>query len=197
MLSFRRAILAMVFMLVAVGRIEAKDTPAAILSRLPKQIGGLDHGKLSDFDDPKLGASIPFNGKGLTITLYVYDLGHEKITDGIADPIVQRAFEMAKGEIQAAKESGRYSEMKLLSEGRGAYQGREAVLEAKYDLAMRLNNGESIPVFSEIHVFGAWNHIFKLRITAGRENRNTLSPKTARFIAELLKAVEFLPPGQP
>jgi hypothetical protein len=193
----RRALLAVFLALLASWQLSAKEAPKALLSRLPERLADCQRGELADYGDPRLGASIAYHADGLTITVYAYDQGRPTIADGLADPVVQEAFQMAKRDIQAAAQRGDYSDVRLLSEGRGTFHQREATLLAKYELTRQKEPDEGLKVFSEIHVFGAWNHIFKLRISGKLDAQEKLAPTASRFVAELLKAIEYLPPAQP
>jgi len=178
------------------GILQAKESPKEILERLPQEIAGIPKGEIHDYGDARLGFSAAFNAPGLVITAYVYDLGHPTIGDGLEDPTIKSAFEGAKRDIQIAVDRGAYSDVKTLSEGRGAFHGRELTLSAKYELTRQQGNDVGLRVFSEIHIFGAHNQIIKLRISGDLSKHDTTGPLVEKFVEEFVKAVQLLPPGK-
>ena len=190
----RHTVLVLLLTLVTGGLLRAKDSPKTILDRLPDRLAGCQKGDLHNYDDPRLGSSVSYNIPGMTITVYAYDLGQQTIADGLDDPIVQNAFQMAKNEIQGALKQGIYSEATLISEGKGTFHQHEATWQAKYELTRKGERDSGLKVFSEIHIFGAWNQIIKLRISGDLRAREKNEPIAQQFVADFLKAVEFLPP---
>lgn len=188
--SSRRGLLLLLLVLITGGFLYAKESPRDILERLPQTIGDCQKGDLTDYGKAELRYSVAYKANGLTITAYVYDLGRPTIADGIADPGVVQAFELAKGDIKVKESQGSYSDVRLLSEARGS------TLQAKYELVFIGKGGGKVPVFSQIHVFGAWNQIIKLRITGALEGKDTTGPIAEKFVTEFVKAIQLLPPGK-
>jgi hypothetical protein len=186
--SFRRSLLLLLLALITGGFLHAKDSPKAILERLPQTIADCQKGDLTDYGKPELGYSVAYQANGLSITAYVYDLGRPTIADGIADPGIVKAFELAKSDIKVKESQGAYSGVRLLSEARGS------TLRAKYELVFINKEGGEVPVFSEIHVFGAWNQIIKLRITGALKGKETTGPIAEKFVTDFVKAIQLLPP---
>ena len=77
----------------------AKETPENLLKELPSSIDQLSSWELKVYDKPALGASIAYSRNTISgrteATIYVYDLGMEKIDANIAD----RAYQMAVNDI--------------------------------------------------------------------------------------------------
>jgi hypothetical protein len=165
----------------------AKEKPRAILESLPSSIAKCERGEIDGFDEPGLGQSIAYREKQLLITVYVYDLDHPRIASGIEDPIVQKAFVMAKSDIMGAK--GKiYSKVETISDGTIRHGESGTTLSARYRID-RMEEAKSLPIqtFSEVHVLGARDHLVKLRITGALDSEARLKPIVDEFIPALLR----------
>jgi len=70
---------------------------------LPDKIGPMRFdGQPHKYDDPRLGASYQYLGGGLSLTVYVYDLGAESIPDGGDTRLACEAYEGAKRDVMHA-----------------------------------------------------------------------------------------------
>jgi len=108
------------------GRVEAKESAETILKRLPQTLGGCARGDVRDYGDPRLGWSVAYHSGGVVITVYVYDQGHERVVDGVADQVVRDSFTMARKDIQVAAGKGMYSDVEDRSEGKETHEGMES-----------------------------------------------------------------------
>jgi hypothetical protein len=153
-------------------RAQDKESPAAILASLPVALGSFE-GKteLTRYPDPKLGQSRAYHSRsGVAITIYLYDLGQERIAPGVSDQVVKDAFASSKAEILAFQEQGVYAEVQLVKNAPVAFKvssGRDVqMLSSTYNLSrVDKTNDSRQPVVSQVLLTGARDHILKLRIT--------------------------------
>lgn len=137
---------------------------------LPERIGPMRFdGQPHKYDDPRLGASYQYVGGGLSLTVYVYDLGAENIPDGGNTRLACEAFEGAKGDVQHAG----YQDVVLKSQQLARLDpaadhptAREAVFE--YTRNER-------PTVSYLWVTGASKEFVKLRFSIDGKYRDELS----------------------
>ncbi len=189
-MNFPRALLALLSLLFPLSLI-AKDSPETILESLPTTLAGCERGKIDSYGDPGLGQSASYRVAPLLITVYVYDLNQPKIADGIDDPLVRKAYAMAKEDILTAQQTKSYSSVDLLRDGKFSPREGVTVMRAQYHLAIN-NQGNDVRVYSEIHLFGARDHLVKLRCTCPREEEERCKPLIDAFAAALLEKL-----GQP
>lgn len=136
---------------------------------LPERIGPMRFdGKPHQYDDPRLGASYQYLGGGLSLTVYVYDLGAENIPDGGDTRLACEAFEGAKGDVLHAG----YQDLLVKSEQLARLDpaaerptAREAVFE--YTRADQ-------PTVSFLWVTGAAKEFVKLRFSVNTQYRDEL-----------------------
>jgi hypothetical protein len=78
-----------------------KLEPTAV--EFPRRIGPMYlQGEPHKYDPPSLGVSYQFSGSGLSLTVYVYDVGLEDIPDGGDTVVTCKQFEQAKQDVLAA-----------------------------------------------------------------------------------------------
>lgn len=162
----------------------AKEKSERLLENLPAEMAELTKGEIHDYGEADLGHSIDYKTKGLLITVYVYNLGAPKIDSGINDPVVRKAFAIAKAEVAATMKDPRYysNGKKLVDEAIEASAGSK-VLCAKYHLTRGTEFARpGWKVFSSIYVFGSQGEIFKLRVSGDVEKEETLQPKVDAFL---------------
>jgi hypothetical protein len=168
----------------------AKDSPEAFLKQLPETLGGCDRGELRDFGDPRLGWSIAYHDKkGMTITVYAYDQGVEKIADGIRDRIITDSFAAARGEIHLALTKGMYSEVQPRDDGKATIEGME-ILFARYQLTFAKGQAAGMKAVSALYIFGARNEIIKIRASAPATEEAHAANVLTEFLPALVKAIQ-------
>ena len=89
----------------------------------PMRFDGQPH----KYDDPRLGASYQYMGGGLSLTVYVYDLGAVNIPDGGNTRLACEAFEGAKGDVQHAGASGRFQLLPGSRAEQQSFKGRRCI----------------------------------------------------------------------
>jgi hypothetical protein len=136
---------------------------------LPDRIGPMRFdGQPHAYDDPRLGSSYQYLGGGLSLTVYVYDLGAQDIPDGGNTRLACEAFEGAKGDVMHAGyqdvvvKSEQLARLDLAAESPTA---REAVFE--YTRGGR-------PTVSYLWVTGASKLFVKLRFSIDDKYRDEL-----------------------
>ena len=146
---------------------------------LPKRIGPMVLvGEPHKYDDPRLGVSYQYGGKGLSLTVYVYDAGETELPDG-ADTILScREFEVAKQGVQQS-----YQKAELKSEYLAKLnppdlfpQAREALFEYERDAQ---------PTISFIWVTTVAKHFVKLRMSLASHLRDEV-PDARRAVLSML-----------
>jgi hypothetical protein len=136
---------------------------------LPERIGPMRFdGQPHKYDDPRLGSSYQYMGGGLSLTVYIYDLGAADIPDGGDTRIACEAFEGSKGDVLHAG----YQDVVLKSQQLARLDpaaetplAREAVFE--YTRAGR-------PAVSYLWVTGAAKQFVKLRFSVDAKYRDEL-----------------------
>lgn len=136
---------------------------------LPERIGPMRYdGKAHKYEDARLGASYQYLGGGLSLTVYVYDLGAENIPDGGDTRLACEAFEGAKGDVMHAGYQGmvvKSEQLARLDPAADTPTAREAVFE--YTRADR-------PTVSYLWLTGASKEFVKLRFSVDDEYRDEL-----------------------
>src|SRR5262245_51630143 len=111
-----RSLLASVTLLVIVGTARpAEDDLPGPKIKWP-EVAGLDKQKARKFDDAALGYSIAYLGEGLVITVFVYDLGLDKIPTGPNSDTLKAEMYSCILVLEANKANGRYKGIQPLDE---------------------------------------------------------------------------------
>lgn len=136
---------------------------------LPERIGPMRFdGQPHKYDDPRLGSSYQYGGGGLSLTVYVYDLGASDIPDGGDTRIACEAFEGSKGDVlHAGYQDAQLKSQQLarLDPAAETPVAREAVFE--YTRSGR-------PTVSYLWVTGAAKQFVKLRFSVDTKYRDEL-----------------------
>ncbi len=95
----------------------AQETPSemSVSVSLPEKLGTLQYDGVHEYEDPLLGISVSYQGRGQILTIYFYNLGLEGIPDGVDSDVVLDHFEQTKRDVL---NSGSYSQAALQREGR-------------------------------------------------------------------------------
>src|SRR6476659_6490868 len=137
---------------------------------LPDRIGPMRFdGQSHKYDDSRLGASYQYFGGGLSLTVYVYDLGAENIPDGGDTRLACEAFEGAKGDVMHAGYQNvvlKSQQLARLDPTAESPVAREAVFE--YTRSNR-------PTVSYLWVTGASKEFVKLRFSIDEQYRDELA----------------------
>jgi hypothetical protein len=147
---------------------------------IPRRIGPMvTDGAAHSHEDPRLGSSYQYLGRGLSLTIYVYDAGVDAIPDGADNIPVCHQFEDAKNGVLKAG----YRDMALKSEQMvrlvppsDALLAREAVFEfVRQERA----------TISYVWITAAAKNFIKLRFSLDAELRDEV-PEARRAVLDAL-----------
>ncbi len=152
---------------------------------LPERIGPMRYdGKGHKYDDARLGSSYQYLGGGLSLTVYVYDLGAENIPDGGDTRLACEAFEGAKDDVLHAG----YQDVQVKSEqlarldpGAESPTAREAMFE------YTRNDHATV---SYLWVTGAAKQFVKLRFSVDDTLRDELVEARRTVLTALGAAIK-------
>lgn len=178
---------ALLFLLLLVVPLAAKETPEEILALLPKEFAGCTKGDYHQYEPAGLGGSVPYDGPGLVVTVYAYDLGKEAIAGNLDDAALQETFRQAQEDIRLAMEKGDYSEVTDLNpkEKRSAF----GTLFARFRVVRTKGEMKDKPLFSEVHVFGAHGHIIKFRVSGDMAREKELGKILGKLLPEIRRVI--------
>ena len=161
----------------------AKESPEEILALLPAKFAGCEKTEYHAYEPAGLGGSVSYKVPGLVVTVYAYDLGKENITGKLDDPTIREAFDKACADLGTALEQGIYSEVteQKPEDRRSAF----GTLRAVYRVVRAKGPDAGVPLFSEIHAFGAHGHIIKFRVSGEIEGEKELR----KILDELLPKI--------
>jgi len=178
---------ALFFLLMLILPLAAKESPEEILAVLPEKIAGCEKTKYHAYEPAGLGGSVSFTTPGLVVTVYVYDLGKRNITESLDNPDLQEAFDKARAELASALKQGMHSEVTEKNpEDRRSTIG---TLVATYRVVHTKGASAGMPLFSEIHVFGAHGHIIKFRVSGETENETELRSVLEQLLFKIRTAL--------
>ncbi|MEW5725648.1 MAG: hypothetical protein AB1896_21240 [Thermodesulfobacteriota bacterium] len=129
----------------------------------PDWLGTTSRLKVQEFDDPRLGVTIFYQGHDpyAAINLYIYNMGYQTIPWGVSSPVIKDEFIRAAGEIAALEKMGRYQEvtreydMEITIRTRG---GPLPALLARYGFVTK-----ETPTVSFLVLTGYRNNFLKIR----------------------------------
>ena len=157
---------------------------------MPRIISGLERGEatVNEIQPPGLGVSIPYRGKGIQATVYIYDLGYEEIPDGPESDLVISQLWKTVDDVQSALDQGIYEAAQLKDKfGTGSpSRGREFLCA---ELELRQNG---LIEDSYIYLTGFKKKFIKVRITMPKDSQ--LDHIARDFADEIAK--EFWPDGR-
>ena len=149
-------------------------------------VKGLDRQKPKTFEDKKLGYSIAYLGDGAIVTVFVYNLGLDKIpSDPYSDIIKAEMYESLLA-LEANKTSPkpRYKSISPLDEKVipfGASTGGPQLRRKRYEVEI-IGEGAAL---TELYVAGYKNYFIKIRATYPADEKE----KCQKHLAGLLEAL--------
>jgi hypothetical protein len=159
--------------------------------KLPQAIGPLRYNGENRYSDRRLGRSFGYNASGISLSIYVYDYGIERIPDGTDSIALCEQYEGAKREIERG---GNYDNVRFrgevsrpLTPAPQAPRTREAVYE--FD-----RNG--VHAWSVLWFLAADGHFLKLRLSLRAEVADELDEARTEILSALAEAIAQRPrPG--
>jgi hypothetical protein len=149
----------------------AKDHPESILRSLPASIKTYIAGERISYQDKRLGASIGYNSSsGISVTIYLYDLGATGIKDGIDSAIIIDSKNMAVADIREAESSGFYRNVIILSDKQKSLELKDGTKIALLHMSFTylLNNpytGDVSTVVSDLYLTALKGYVCKVRVS--------------------------------
>ena len=99
-------VISLVFFLApSLGAAETYRHPATGLV-FPDTIAGMNKGKVTIFEQPELGVGIGYNLPGVSMTIFIYNLGVKAIPADVSSPVFKAQFDQAVGDIYQAGKMG-------------------------------------------------------------------------------------------
>jgi hypothetical protein len=141
-------------------------------------------GEAHKYDDPRLGTSYQYSGGGLSLTIYVYDLGIPDIPDGGDTRVACEAFEAAKSDIDHAG----YSDVRLKSQQLARLDATAETPNAR-EAVYELTRAER-PTISYIWLTGAAKVLLKLRFSVDEKLSDELPEARRAILTALGEAVK-------
>ena len=145
------------------------------------EVKGLDKQKPNMFKDASPGYSVSYLGDGLVVTVFVYDLGLDKIPTGPNSDTIKAEMYESSLALEANKASGRYKKIEPLDEKVipfGSNKAAPQIRRKRYEVDIAKEG----PAITELYVTGHKNHFIKLRATYPTDTKD----KSEKAIAELL-----------
>lgn len=160
---------------------------------LPRRIGPLNFdGKPHSFPEPELGVAYQYNGDGISLTIYVYDLGIKDIGDGVDTAATCQQFEEAKQGVFQARYPNtvlRNEQLVRLAPPDEQPQAREAAFE------FTINDR---PAYSYLWITGVAKNFIKLRFSVDADLKDEVPEARRAILTALGEAVKpHLAPAAP
>ncbi len=157
----------------------------------PDRLAGMEKWRVTDFEkeQPGLGVSIGYTGPGITLTLYVYNLGLKSIPSDPKDKILTDQFAAGVQDIYRAGEAGAYTNLTRLYEKEISLTPAEnspKALLAEFSLLKRAKEGRSILI-----LMGYKDHFVKIRYTYDK----TLERMAGMVLQKLLEDLAAMMQG--
>lgn len=153
--------------------------------KLPQNIGPLRFNGESRYSDRRLGRSYGYNASGISLSIYVYDYGLDRIPDGPDSPGLCEQYESAKDEIESG---GNYENVlfrgewnRPLADAPDSLRTREAV----YEFDRHGVHAVSVLWFTAID-----GHFLKLRLSLRAEVADELEEARAQILGALADAID-------
>jgi hypothetical protein len=132
---------------------------------------------------------VSYLGDGLVVTVFVYDLGLDKIPTGPnSDTIKAEMYESALA-LEANKASGRYKSIQPLDEKVipfGSNKAAPQLRRKRYEVEIAKEG----PAVTELYVTGHKNHFIKIRATYPSEDKEKHEKALTELIDKLGKGLK-------
>jgi hypothetical protein len=179
-----RPLFALVAILVLVGAARPADDDLPGPKIEWPTVKGLDRQKPNLFKDTALGYSIAYSSDGLIVTVFVYNLGFEKIPNGPNSDTVKAEMYESLLALEANKANGRYKSLSPLDEkviSFGSNNNAPKLRRKRYEVEIAKEG----PAITELYMTGHKNYFIKLRSTYPTNNRE----QHEKTLDELLEAL--------
>jgi hypothetical protein len=181
-----RSLFALAALVTLVGVARSDDLPGPKI-KWP-EIKGLTRGKTETFPKAELGYSVPYDAPDFAATVYVYNLGLKKITDGAKSDEAKGEMKRAVSDLHRAKKAGFYKSVKEVGKEETVpfdkAKGSKEALRLRFEVERK--DGVKL---SEVYVTGYKDHFVKIRITHEPDDKAAAERITA-LLEGLGKAIE-------
>jgi len=154
--------------------------PLIILGlKIPDRVGGLPHGKVHDYESTNkgLGYSIPFESRGWSIDVYLYDFGLRSIPDDPQAEAVTKHLKQAKGDVFELERRGYYAEVVDKGDYNIGRKGRTRFVCSMFGYIHKQMNAK---VDSYLCLTSWHNKFFKIRMTTPQSD--TSNAEATKFV---------------
>ena len=176
-----RSLLASVVLLALVGTARSADDDLPGPKIDWPEVKGLEKQKANMFKDAALGYSVSYLGDGLVITVFVYDLGLDKIPTGPNSDTIKAEMYESLLALEANKTSGRYKSIQPLDQKVIPFGSNKAAPQLRCK-RYEVDIAKEGPAITELYVTGHKNHFIKIRATYPTEGKE----KNEKAVAELI-----------
>jgi len=156
----------------------------------PDQLAGMDRGTVTDFEKehPGYGVSIGYNAPGITVTIYLYNLGMESLSDSLESPVLAAHFEQVVEDVVQAGRMGMYDSLQKTAEAVVVFPPRQSghgALSANFSMVQ-----QGVDRISNLYLLVYRNHFLKVRFTYDRNVQAQAENSLDQFLAYLAANLE-------
>ena len=141
------------------------------------------------FGKPELGYSVGYKAPGITVTVYVYNLGVKEIPAGAKSDAVKEQMKSAVADIYTLKERGLYKSVKELSKDEVVPlgKGKDAPTALRRQFELGRDDGTRL---SDAYLTGYKDHFVKIRISYDPEGKEEAEKKIAALLEGIGSALK-------
>ncbi len=162
----------------------------------PDHFAEMDKGKVTDYekDHPGLGVSASYDAPGITLTIYLYDMGMKSISSDLNSAVFTEHFEQVVGEVIQAENRGVYSSVMRLSEAEVFLSSTQTGPRALAASFSYVQNGRER--LSKLYLTGYKDHFLKVRFTYDKIVQIKGEKTLKQFLDELSMIIQDSQTGQ-
>ncbi len=198
MLTFMHRFLCLTFILIGLfgGSVLSQETVSKDqdLFQFSRIMAGLEFQTRHDYDEPGLGYSLRYeNDEEFKADIYIYDMGHSHLPDGIESPEIKEAMASVVEGMEGMVKQGRYADLKELASGtRRSTPGGIPFLYSRHSYRQvgEAAEGYDGVRLSETYLTIRKGKFVKVRITTKAEKAVGMELEISRFINQMAVALE-------
>lgn len=148
----------------------------------PERLAGMDRGKVTDFEteQPGLGVSIGYNAPGITVTIYLYNMGMESVPDSLQSPVFRSHFKQVVDDVVQAGQLGYYGNLKKTSETAVSLSALQTGPNALCASFIYIQN--DVERLSKLYLLPFRKHFLKVRFTYDRNIQSKAEDTLKKFL---------------
>jgi hypothetical protein len=173
----------------------ALAAPARAADELPgpaikfPKVDGWERGEPRKYGDgAQAGYSMPYNAKGIAVTIFVYNRGLKKIPNDLTDEVVRKQFDEACAGVLEAKRLGLYKSAEEAERGDTTFGDGKAApkaLVARFKVVAK----DDSKLTSRVYLTVYRDHFIKVRCTGPADRDEDAIKAIRQLLAELGKAL--------